>query len=78
MAAGSYGHGGGRGYGARMEERGEGDGAEAHSGLDRLVGELGDALKMAGWQRRSPATGDEDGGDGDSPGPPEARGLTER
>ena len=66
------------GYGARTEEWGEGNGAEAHSGLDGLVGELGDALKTAGRRRRSPATGDEDGGDGDSPGPPEARGLTER
>ena len=37
------------GYGTRTEERGEGDGAEAHSGLDGLVGELGDALKTAGW-----------------------------
>ena len=43
-AAGSYGHGTGRGYSARTEERGEVDGAEAHSGLDGLVSELGDAL----------------------------------
>ena len=66
------------GYGARTEEWGEGNGAEAHSGLDGLVGELGDALKTAGRRRRSPATGGEDGDGDGSMGRSGLRGLTRR
>ena len=51
-------------YGARTEERREGNGAEAHSGLDGLDGKLGDALEMAGRRWGSTAAGGEDG-DGD-------------
>ena len=51
------------GYGTRTEEWGEENGAEAHSGLDGLVGELWDALKTVGRRKRSPSTGDEDGGE---------------
>ena len=70
---------GGRGsYGARTEERREGNGAEAHSGLGGLDGKLGDALETAGRRRRYPVAGEEDDVDGGALGPPEARGLTER
>ena len=65
------------GYGVRTEEWGEGNGAEAHSGLDGLVGELGDALKTAGRRRRSPATGGEDGDGDGSTGRPGLRGSAE-
>ena len=68
----------GKGYGARTEEREEGNGAEAHCRLDGVDGRLGEGLESAGQRRRSPATGDEDGVDGGAPGPPGARGLTER
>ena len=40
----------GKGYGTRTEEREEGNGAEAHCGLDGVDGGLGEGLESAGGE----------------------------